>query len=95
MVFYCRIGVKQFRRDGLFCANGNYIRISILDSQQETRLIKWRAKSKQKLPYYALFDKSLATKVALGSIARGAVSGILIEGAFTYGGDKLIGIFGS
>lgn len=46
-------------------------------------------------PNFALFDKSLATKVALGSVVRGAGPGMLVEGAFTYGGDKLIGIFGN
>ena len=44
---------------------------------------------------FALFDKSLATKAALGSVVRGAGPGMLVEGAFTYGGDKLIGIFGN
>lgn len=43
---------------------------------------------------FALFSKSLATKAALGSVARGAGSGLLAEGALAYGGDTLIGIFG-
>ena len=45
-------------------------------------------------PNFALFDKSLATRAALGSIVRGAGPDLAFEVAQSLGGDYLISVFG-
>ena len=44
-------------------------------------------------PNFALFDKSLATRAALGSIARGIIPGLVTDMAFSESGDRLISLF--